>query len=293
MISDNIKRIRKAKWISQKEMAAGLNVVRQTVSKWENGLSVPDTDVLIDMANLLGVTINQLLGLEEENNRNENLSMELARLKEQLEKQDQKEKLQLQVSRKRSFILALSFLTLVIALSVKNDLVSIILVGGCMLMATAILYRNLSLFTSVKSDDGRVGIMRITVIFNTVILVIGIVVAFLNESNVITFSENGEKTFAMIFVSCIMIFAGIVCPKLPYNRYIGLRLLWTVQDEDTWNIAHRILGYISIPVVLIYIACTWTIQDFKAVSVAIMITWIGIPGGISYVHFHKKYHGKM
>ena len=58
-----------------------------------NGLSVPDADVLIDMANLLGVSANQLLGLEEDNNRNENLSMELARLKEQLEKQDQKEKL--------------------------------------------------------------------------------------------------------------------------------------------------------------------------------------------------------
>ena len=39
-----------------------------------NGLSVPDADVLIDMANLLGVSANQLLGLEEENNRNENLS---------------------------------------------------------------------------------------------------------------------------------------------------------------------------------------------------------------------------
>lgn len=257
-----------------------------------NGLSVPDADVLIDMANLLGVSANQLLGLEEDNNRNENLSMELARLKEQLEKQDQKEKLQLQVSRKRGFILALSFLTMVIAMSVKNDLVSIILVGGCMLTATAILYRNLSLFTSIKSDDGRAGIMRITVIFNMVILVIGVVVTFLNVSDIITFSEDGEKTFAMIFVSCIMIFAGIVCPKLPYNRYIGLRLPWTVQDEDTWNIAHRILGYISIPVVLLYIACTCTIQDFKAVSVAIMITWIGIPGGISYVHFHKKYHGK-
>ncbi len=134
--------------------------------------------------------------------------------------------------------------------------------------------------------------MRITVTFNMVILVIGVVVTFLNVSDIITFSEDGEKTFAMIFVSCIMIFAGIVCPKLPYNRYIGLRLPWTVQDEDTWNIAHRILGYISIPVVLLYIACTCTIQDFKAVSVAIMITWIGIPGGISYVHFHKKYRGK-
>ncbi|HIY05838.1 MAG TPA: SdpI family protein, partial [Candidatus Evtepia faecigallinarum] len=50
---------------------------------------------------------------------------------------------------------------------------------------------------------------------------------------------NGEKMFAMALVACVMLFAGIVCPKLPYNRHIGLRLPWTVQDEETWNVAHR------------------------------------------------------
>ena len=47
MLSDNIKRIRKSKGLSQEELAIKLNVVRQTVSKWENGLSVPDSDMLI------------------------------------------------------------------------------------------------------------------------------------------------------------------------------------------------------------------------------------------------------
>ena len=47
MLSDNIKRIRKSKGLSQEELAIKLNVVRQTVSKWENGLSVPDLDMLI------------------------------------------------------------------------------------------------------------------------------------------------------------------------------------------------------------------------------------------------------
>ena len=47
MLSDNIKRIRKSKGLSQEELAIKLNVIRQTVSKWENGLSVPDSDMLI------------------------------------------------------------------------------------------------------------------------------------------------------------------------------------------------------------------------------------------------------
>lgn len=47
MLNENIKRARKAKGLSQEELAVKLNVVRQTVSKWENGLSVPDSDLLI------------------------------------------------------------------------------------------------------------------------------------------------------------------------------------------------------------------------------------------------------
>ena len=198
MISDNIKHFRKAKGISKEEMAAKLNVVRQTVSKWENGLSVPDAGVLIDMANLLEVSVNQLLGIAEDK-KSEDLSEELVKLNEQLEKQKQKEKLLLQASKKRGLILFLSFLTMVIAMSVKNELVSIILVGACMLAATIVLYRNLTLLTSVTTDDLRIGIMRVAVFFNVGILIIGIIVAFLIALDVITFSENGEKCLPWYF----------------------------------------------------------------------------------------------
>ena len=47
MLNENIKAIRKSKGLSQQELAIKLNVVRQTVSKWEQGLSVPDSDMLI------------------------------------------------------------------------------------------------------------------------------------------------------------------------------------------------------------------------------------------------------
>ena len=47
MLNENIKTIRKSKGLSQEELAAKLNVVRQTVSKWEQGLSVPDSRRLL------------------------------------------------------------------------------------------------------------------------------------------------------------------------------------------------------------------------------------------------------
>lgn len=62
MLSENIKTIRKSKGLSQKELAVKLNVVRQTVSKWEQGLSVPDSDLLIALSEALETPVSTLLG---------------------------------------------------------------------------------------------------------------------------------------------------------------------------------------------------------------------------------------
>lgn len=62
MLSENIKAIRKAKGLSQEELAIKLSVVRQTISKWEKGLSVPDAGTLIKIADALDTTVNVLLG---------------------------------------------------------------------------------------------------------------------------------------------------------------------------------------------------------------------------------------
>lgn len=69
MLSENIKTIRKSKGLSQQELAVKLNVVRQTVSKWEQGLSVPDSDMLISLSKALETPVSVLLGetLEQEN----------------------------------------------------------------------------------------------------------------------------------------------------------------------------------------------------------------------------------
>lgn len=62
MLNENIKRGRKLKGLSQQELAVKLNVVRQTVSKWEQGLSVPDSDMLITLSEVLEIPVSKLLG---------------------------------------------------------------------------------------------------------------------------------------------------------------------------------------------------------------------------------------
>lgn len=62
MLNENMKAIRKSKGLSQQELAVKLNVVRQTVSKWEQGLSVPDSDMLISISEVLETPVSTLLG---------------------------------------------------------------------------------------------------------------------------------------------------------------------------------------------------------------------------------------
>ena len=62
MLNENIKVIRKSKGLSQEELAIKLNVVRQTISKWEQGLSVPDSDMLISISEALETPVSILLG---------------------------------------------------------------------------------------------------------------------------------------------------------------------------------------------------------------------------------------
>lgn len=62
MLNENIKAIRKSKGLSQQELAVKLHVVRQTISKWEQGLSVPDSDMLLSLSEALETPVSTLLG---------------------------------------------------------------------------------------------------------------------------------------------------------------------------------------------------------------------------------------
>ena len=69
MLSNNLKSIRKARKITQEALATKLNVTRQTISKWENGQSVPDAESLTKIAEILNTSVQELLGKEVSENK--------------------------------------------------------------------------------------------------------------------------------------------------------------------------------------------------------------------------------
>lgn len=93
MFHENLKTMRKAKGYTQEELAIKLNVVRQTVSKWEKGLSVPDADVLCKIADVLDTDVSTLLGEEivEETDKSA-VAQQLAKISEQLAMKNQRSK---------------------------------------------------------------------------------------------------------------------------------------------------------------------------------------------------------
>lgn len=84
MFGENLKSIRKSKGYTQEELAIKLNVVRQTVSKWEKGLSVPDADILVRIAEALDTDVSVLLGgsVEKEADKDA-VAEQLAKISEQ------------------------------------------------------------------------------------------------------------------------------------------------------------------------------------------------------------------
>ncbi len=97
MLNDNVKLQRKAKGLSQEELAAKLNVARQTLSKWEKGRSVPDAEMLIQIAKALDTSASDLLGescVSEDDDTIKMLAAKLEILNEQYSRQrEQKRKI--------------------------------------------------------------------------------------------------------------------------------------------------------------------------------------------------------
>lgn len=85
MLSDNIRTVRKNRGFTQEDIANRLHVTRQTISKWEKGLSVPDAEMLSRLADELEVSVSELLGAGSiPAEQNDAIVEQLSRINEQL-----------------------------------------------------------------------------------------------------------------------------------------------------------------------------------------------------------------
>lgn len=206
----------------------------------------------------------------------------------------------------KRLLAGLSLAALIVALIARNSTVATILVLVCVVASLAILYPNLAQLSNISEDNPKVKTLKGVTIFTVAYL--GIVVLFataagkgvfdsfvsgMSETKLITCS----KFLMALLLAVPMLFFGNLAPKIPFNRYTGLRLPWTVRDEDTWIVAHRVLGYISAPIAILLftnVATNMPLDTYvKFWWLGAVILWIAIPGIISGVFYYKKWHGKL
>lgn len=281
MISEKIKEARTAKGLTQQQLAEQVHVVRQTISKWEKGISLPDASNIQDLCSVLEVTSSWIL----ETGEHSGTDIEAQKVLEKLKK---KEKEQKQASRIRAWMIFLAMISFIACLSLQNILPQPVIILLSTLLAAAallLLWKNQALLT-----DGvpNVLIQRITLSNIGLLLVMASLVLF-ESMNMIEISENTEDIIAVILICFLIGALGTVSPKLPFNRHTGLRLPWTVTDEQTWNLAHRIIGWISLPVLAFYLSALLIFKNVAAVSIGTILIWIAIPSFFSLAFYIRKY----
>ena len=167
MLSENIKKYRKAQKITQEELAVRLHVVRQTLSKWENSLSVPDADQLISLADALDVSVNMLLGTELENPDDpKDVAAELEKANRHIAQYAEEKRLHAEAGKVRGLILWLTIIAIVISHILRNDLVAISLSSLLLIAVLTILYRNLSLLSIAFNGKSETESYKIVTLFN-------------------------------------------------------------------------------------------------------------------------------
>ena len=183
-------------------------------------------------------------------------------------------------------LVSVSLIALVGGLLLKNKVFSYTAPGLLILCSIFILGRHIPEFASLSADNPKIKTMRFLNWFTIGVVILGVAFSVVFEKQVLI--DLQENWVSLVLVTLLMVVIGNFAPKLPFNRYMGLRLPWTVRDEETWILAHRILGYITFPLVICFIVLSQFL-DSRTCIIATLLTWIIIPGVISGLFYIKKY----
>lgn len=213
------------------------------------------------------------------------------------------------LKRAESLLRVFSITALIVAVLGRSTLVSSVLTLLCVATSLVVLYVNLPKLSNVSEDNPKLKTLKSVTVFSAVFFsVIVLLVIAVRELEtrgaldaLLARLSEGQLNILMkagmaLILAVPVLFFGNIAPKIPFNRYTGLRLPWTVRDEETWIVAHRVLGYLSLPVAVLvfvnvptdmlldtYVKCCW---------LGALALWIGIPTLISGVFYYKKWTGR-
>ncbi|MGE9896486.1 SdpI family protein [Anaerovoracaceae bacterium SGI.195] len=130
--------------------------------------------------------------------------------------------------------------------------------------------------------------------FNLLLIGIVFITIYLKENNLL--NKFQEYYLAYIIEAMVLSFFGYIAPKIPFNRYIGLRLPWTVVDESTWIYSHRVCRKITIPLLsvstIMFLIAHLVFKNLHYmynIGVGLILLYVFIPGISSLLYYKKLY----
>ncbi|HFD2043477.1 TPA: SdpI family protein [Clostridium perfringens] len=182
-----------------------------------------------------------------------------------------------------------SLIILIGGFMVKESNLTISIIGVVVIFTLIIFDVNAPKIANLSEGNVKIKTMRTLNRLTILIIIIGCIFSILSPIK----SSLDLKTNEILLVglcSIFIMFFGNLAPKIPFNRYMGLRLPWTVRDEDTWRVAHRILGYVSFPIGIVMFVLSFFFK-IETIVVTGVLTWIIIPSIYSLVFYYKKIKG--
>ena len=189
----------------------------------------------------------------------------------------------------RILFLITSFLILIAGFIIPNTSIVTSIIGVLIIVSLVVLDIKAPIITKLSEGNPKIKTVRFLnrlTIF--IVILFSIFNLFLPIKTLFDF-KNGEILMVGLISIFMMIF-GNLSPKIPFNRYLGLRLPWTIRDEQTWRVAHKIVGYSSFPIALMMFVLAFFFNNEKVVIIGIL-TWIGIPSAYSFIFYYKKIKG--
>lgn len=182
-----------------------------------------------------------------------------------------------------------SLIILIGGFMVKESNLTISIIGAVVIFTLIIFDVNAPKIAKLSEGNVKIKTMRTLNRLTILIIIISCMFSILSPIK----SSLDPKTNEILLVglcSIFIMFFGNLAPKIPFNRYMGLRLPWTVRDEDTWRVAHRILGYVSFPIGIVMFVLSFFFK-VETIVVTGILTWIIIPSIYSLVFYYKKIKG--
>ena len=183
----------------------------------------------------------------------------------------------------------LSAFMFILGLTIQDSNKISCIVGFIAILILFIFDINTEKIFKLSKSNPKVATIKLITRFNIGIITLLALIITLNPIKSIP--QKKLDIIVGVVVGLYILVFGNLAPKIPFNRYLGFRLPWTIRDEETWRVAHKILGYVSFPsgIIAIIGSIYFNMNQVITLTTCLLIIIPSVYSGYFYYKKMKKF----